>query len=1303
MIKYVLAFFRGLLGAALLVGGLIPARAGTNDYTGSRWALVDAAPVLAATKAITPTAYPDSDTATVEQCSVRVYRADGTGEAQDEAYVKVLTEKGRRANRTLAISFTLPYSTPEVPKLEIIKPTGDVVPVDVAANSKETIDDSQMAMNIYDPNSKILQVNIPKLEVGDTVHSVTRMTTERAYIPGQYAEESLLEGSGLIRHLTYQVYSPSDRPLQQIALRDEIPGTVTYTAQTNADGSITHLWTAANVPRMFDEPAMPPYEMVLQRLYVSTLPDWQAVSQWYWNLSKPHLDAITPEMRTAVSNLTTGAQTDLDRIKALFYDVSKNVRYMGRTPETDRPGFEPHDVCLTFAKNYGVCRDKAALLVSLLRTAGFPAYPVLINVGTKRDPVVPDPDFNHAIVGVELEKGKYTLMDPTDENTREFLPASDAYQSYLVCRPEGETLLISPVKPPEQNMMLVHTTGSLNAAGFLTAQTELSFEGVNDDAYRNAFVTMKRDDLRRFFERDLKQVLPGAQLQSLAITPTNLLDMATNLHVQLHFTAAGLTADGHGKAIVTLPWIGKSVGIMNFVLRNAGLEKRKYPLQTGTTCCLDEKISLTLADGFEEAISLPNCEPVEGDFLHSDETVTIASHTLTATRGLNLKVVEFSPSEYATLKTTLKQLDYDARKMPVLAVREKPGSRPASTNNSAVSAIVQSDALVLSSSKQLTIADAHTATFHVKYSKRILTYEGKKREAELKLDFNPACGSTRLISAVTISPAGQRAEISAGEISIMDAGWDASAKRYTGDKILVANLPNVEIGSTIEAEFEISYTNQPFLAGFENFQLPDALESKTVQLAAPASLKLQKRISGAAGAVQESVTTKDGQATYLWTAEHVSARPSEGQLPPEWTFAPGVGFFAGDVNDYYRELQQTLIDRAGKGTQAAATARQLTNSATNQIAALQSIRDFVVKSIRLAGPSFVDLPLSELSPADVTLTDGYGHLADRAILLHAMLAAAGFKPEFVLASDLPLVDAISDMAHAFPLPQYFEYPLVRVMVDGQPYYLNDTDQYAHPGTTPHAGRLAVALAHRSIEEIKPARNCAEHTETSYAVTLANNGQAQINVTRCYFGSVFSEKNRYFSELPPEERRRYYQELVSAVAQGARPAGELTTKFDGYPGIEQFAVTVDHFAVADGKYLYFDLPFAPSLFPVGADHRTLPLFIDYYNQNRVTAEVTLPADFQDAIIAPASKKLPAPGSGSARVTVTATGGKYRLTHELEIRPAIIPPVDYGKLLQVESTLREKSGRAFLLQNTAGATGSSPVSISTATSATIPAAN
>ena len=46
----------------------------------------------------------------------------------------------------------LPYSTVEVAKLEVIKPDGNVVTVDMAANSKESIDDSQMAENIYDPD-----------------------------------------------------------------------------------------------------------------------------------------------------------------------------------------------------------------------------------------------------------------------------------------------------------------------------------------------------------------------------------------------------------------------------------------------------------------------------------------------------------------------------------------------------------------------------------------------------------------------------------------------------------------------------------------------------------------------------------------------------------------------------------------------------------------------------------------------------------------------------------------------------------------------------------------------------------------------------------------------------------------------------------------------------------------------------------------------------------------------------------------------------------------------------------------------
>src|SRR5882757_9500905 len=171
---------------------------------------------------------------------------------------------------------------------------------------------------------------------------------------------------------------------------------------------------------------------------------------------------------------------------------------MRLTPEKDRPSFEPHDVKLTFNNKYGVCRDKAALLVSMLQSAGFKAYPVLVNVGTKRDQDVPEPAFNHAIVGVELKKGEHVLMDPTAENTKDLLPSYECDQSFLVCRPEGDNIRTSPIIPPEQNMMRVKTTATLSAAGSLEGRLELSFEGINDTEYREMFSRMKVDDKRRF-------------------------------------------------------------------------------------------------------------------------------------------------------------------------------------------------------------------------------------------------------------------------------------------------------------------------------------------------------------------------------------------------------------------------------------------------------------------------------------------------------------------------------------------------------------------------------------------------------------------------------------------------------------------------------------------------------------------------------------------------------------------------------------------------------------------------------------
>jgi Domain of Unknown Function with PDB structure (DUF3857)/Transglutaminase-like superfamily len=844
-----------------LVLAALPVCAGDTNFSGAKWNLVDPQPVMAAAAEITPEKYTNCDSAIIEENSVRDYSADGTGGQQDEVFTKVLTEKGRRANRQVSLFFMLPYWTVEVPKLEIIQPDGRTVPVDVAANSKESIDTSQMSENIYDPNVRILTVNIPQLDVGDVVHVVEREVIHRSIMPEEFDDENIFEGTSYIRRWSYAVHAPTNLPLVSIGLRDEIPGTISSSTQTNGD-QIVYDWEVHDVPRMFDEPGMPPYDQVLQRLFVSTVPTWQDVSKWYWNLSLPHLEKTTPEMIKTVADLTTNQPTDLDKVKALFYYVSKNIQYEGLTTETNRPGFEPNNVSMTFEKKYGVCRDKAALLVEMLRLAGFKAYPVLINIGAKRDPRVPQPDFDHAIVCVELEPGQYTLMDPTDENTRALLPAGDCNRSYLVCRPEGETLRVSPVIPVDENMLLVKTTGTLDADGVLDATSEFSFDGVNDDNYRNLFAQMRPDERRNFFEGRLKDAIPGLKLTSLTITPENILDTSVPLHAELKYTATGLTANGAGKSVFRLPWIADNLGVANRILiGSVGLETRKYPLDTQVTCGVREEMSLKLTGGFAAPLVIPKFASVSDPGVTYDESMALANGSLDCSREFLLKTVEFSPAQYLLLKQTLKDKEYNRRKDFILALNSKAVAEAPPEGAVAAEPPAESIAKILDSEKTLVVQDAHTAVYRVKYSKLILTYDGKIRESEVKIPYNPACGGAKIISAVVTSKTGERQEISPDEIHVMDQDWNAGAKRYTGGKILVGSLPGVEIGSTIEVEFEVTMRDKPYLSGFESFQFPQALDRKSFELTAPADLKIHKLVSGAKGIVTEQDRTTSGRWT----------------------------------------------------------------------------------------------------------------------------------------------------------------------------------------------------------------------------------------------------------------------------------------------------------------------------------------------------------------------------------------------------------------------------------------------------------
>ena len=423
------------------------------------WGLAAFMAVMAATAGddITPERFPDADCVLVDGFEDIAYNPDGTYSTVSENVVKVLTEKGRRDESEIELVYSERYGKAEVLCVSITGEDGKTREIDVAANTKIAVDNSSESENIYDPMRKKLVCAIPGVKVGDTIRYKTRRENFSSRVKDLFADIAVMEWESPILRQRVRMTSPAERPLKKIAIRNPL-GNVKESVETLPDGRVVHEWIAENVNQVFPEPNMPTLYTQVQSVRTSTAEDWRESSRWYWELSLPHLE----KTNEAISNKVWEIGRDM---AAIYKWVAQEVRYMGLTMEAESPGYAPHDVDITFANRYGVCRDKTALLVAMLRIAGFNAYPVLIHAGEKMDPEVPMPYFNHAIAAVEKDEGGYILLDPTDESSRDLMPAYLSDKSFLVAKPEGETLLISPVPDARANSVTVKSEASMGKDG----------------------------------------------------------------------------------------------------------------------------------------------------------------------------------------------------------------------------------------------------------------------------------------------------------------------------------------------------------------------------------------------------------------------------------------------------------------------------------------------------------------------------------------------------------------------------------------------------------------------------------------------------------------------------------------------------------------------------------------------------------------------------------------------------------------------------------------------------------------------
>jgi len=1197
--------------------------------------------------AVTLKNYPDADTVLLADTEAVRYNPDGTSEKVDDCYEKILTQKGKDDRDSLSFHYMLPYNQVSVEKVEVIRGS-QTIPVDLAKQSRTQVESGQMGSNIYNPNSKTLTVQIPDLLPGDILHYVIREKTMKPYIPNTFSEYFVLQSTSPVLDYRVIVDAPASRPLQSVVVKDEVKGTITA-SQTKSGDRVVYEWRARNVPRVFEEPGMPPMFTVVQRILVSTTPAWKDISQWYWNLCQPHLEKTTPGMIAKVKELTANLKDDDAKIRALYYYVAHQIRYMGLTTETDAPGYEPHDVNITFDNKYGVCRDKAALLVTMLRIAGYNARPVLFYVGPKKDAEVPNNYFNHAIVGVEFKPGDYMLMDPTDENSRDPFPAYLCNKSYLVARPDGDILRTSAVVPAEKNLLRINTTGELEANGTLKASSILNFDGVNDGVYRDAFLKWTPEKREEFFAAGLRKALPGAVVRKIAIIPAKLDDSGIPLEVRLSYEVPDFLISGSDAAMLRLPWLGTQFGMVNFVIGSTGLEKRRFPMQIETTCGVQEKFGLKFTD-FGKPVLMPQYAPVDQPDFQWRQQVGWNNGVMSGESLFTMRSMEIPVAGYTALKEQLRQMEFNRRKMPLFAFD---------------SLMKNADVLVLNKETQIEVKDESSWIKREKISKKILTYSGKKSASELKFSYNPVWTEQELVSASVVSPQGARQTVKTQEINLMDAGWVGEAPRYPAAKVKVVSLPNVEPGSVIEYETKTTFRNRSFFADFELFKHRDPVVKQSFTLSVPKKLADKLQIATYAGAPEAKVEESASDKRWTWGAVATPKVKDEMNQPPLFSFCPMVAVSLGDWTGYAETLNKAMITAAADQPQCVAKARELAEAAGKKRAdQLAAINQYVLKTVRLAGPDFTKFPLSCLSKADVTLKDGYGNMADRAVVLYAMLKDLGFKPEFAVGGSLAPVDSMYNLFRNIPSETLFNETLVRVECDGEALYLNADNHYGRPGICRSEDDPALDLISGKIIRVVLPERLRDATVQEYSIDFDLDGNALITRKSSYFGTDFSDFVRTYSEMTPEKKRRYFMEEAAGISQAAQIV-KSDADIASYPAAKTLTVKVPRYAVRDGNYLYFSLPGAAlrKMFPSGTDKRVTPYFFERAVNLQYKVSARVAGTTARVMMQPLTWQWQAPDAAGQIVfsAVPSNGNQFTVDSRIDLRPAIVPAYRFGEYL------------------------------------------
>lgn len=513
--------------------------------------------------------YPSDNFLSLTEDRQVVLYENGGCESRQVLMFKALTLKGIDYLKEYKIGY-FSNETLTIDKAEVLKKNGNRLQAEVKDN----------------------QVVYTSLEPGDGVLLIYKKSKSiSGQMSKQFYEKTLLNSWYPSLNKEYDLLIAKDLKFDYKIDNSEVKPEI-----TDADEFKLYTWKKTLNKAIQYESYMPSMTDVGELLSISTLPDWNYVSKWYYDISNTKTKPDVEVVETVNDILKgKGELTQMQKARIFYNFIEQNIRYS--SVSFRQSGIVPQKASEVLITRIGDCKDLAVLFTSMCSVASIKAGIVLVirrQNGTNWLNI-PSFDFDHAIAKANLDGKDYYI-----ELTSSYYPFAALGESHInavvleVNNDSSVRVVPKALTPATRQPNNTYRESKVTFKGDnMTSSISTQRTGNMAATTRYYYRDLGKEDREKKFTKSITDSYSNIKLLSLNFDST-LSNCSDTLSYNYSFVAPKVFTKIKDLSIVKLP-LTEKLEPMDFL----SFEERKFPIeawQYNTCDTLIEALSLVFPE-----------------------------------------------------------------------------------------------------------------------------------------------------------------------------------------------------------------------------------------------------------------------------------------------------------------------------------------------------------------------------------------------------------------------------------------------------------------------------------------------------------------------------------------------------------------------------------------------------------------------------------------------------------------------------------------------------------------------------------